>query len=136
MKERIYKIVIALVLLAGFLTIMSLIKLFAPDWVTWSLLGIILVYILYDVSKPDKKPKDKYYYYTYVISEYGRTSMGYGIQHSEVGEFDFKGYYGNEIYRTCNITMTQEISKEQYIALQEIINKPKTESEKKYDYDK
>lgn len=120
MKERIYKIIIALVLLVGFLTIMSLIKSFAPWWVTWSLLGLVLVYILYDVSKPDKKPKETYWYYSYIGARNGQIFAGYGVQRSNNEEFDFVGYmYGIPI---CHITMVKQISKEQYIKLSELIN--------------
>lgn len=53
MKERIKKIAIALVLLAGIICIGTLMSLFLPLWIRCCIWGATLVWLLWDGSEPE-----------------------------------------------------------------------------------
>lgn len=125
MKERIKNFMLALVVYVGILVIGFSAKILLPTWAFYSLLGVCLIWILYDVSKPDKK-KEHYWLFTYMDNVNGRISIGNGTQQTKEDEFDFclffskcpKGYILN----------IEEISKTQYDKLNDVINKRNTEA--------
>lgn len=120
MKERIKKIIIVLLIMAGIILIGTLMYVYLPSWVRYTVLGALFIWILYDVSKPEKKKTETYWYYSYVGSINGQTYAGYGTQLSKSDEFDFAGYLDK--LKGCHITMVKEISEKQYDKINELIN--------------
>lgn len=59
MKERIKKIFIALALLLGIGCIGALICAFLPLWLRCVIWGVMVVWLLYDISKPEKEDLHK-----------------------------------------------------------------------------
>lgn len=73
MKERIQKIIIALIFLLALSIVLVLMEYFLPSWVNYSLGGLLLAWWLYDVSKPEKKDV---HYWLYVIDYDEKISQG------------------------------------------------------------
>lgn len=125
MKERIRNFIIAVVILAGMLTVGTVAKLLLPSVIFYTIFGLIVLYVLYDCSKPEKKKTETYWYYSFIGFNNGRTLSGYGIQRSKSEEFDFVGYLFE--MRDCHITMVKEISREQYDKINGLIGTRKEE---------
>lgn len=121
MKERIQKIIIALIFLLGLSIVLVLMEYFLPSWVNYSLGGLLLVWWLYDVSKPEKKD-GHYWCYTFMSST-DKISLGYGVQLSKGTEFDFESFYKK--YPKYVLIMVKEVSKSQYEEMNDLINKNK-----------
>lgn len=120
MKERIKKIIIVLLIMAGIVLVGALMHAYLPIWARCTVWGIGLIWLLYDVSKPEKKKTETYWYYSYIGSNNGQTYTGYGTQLSKSDEFDFAGYLDK--LKDCHITMVKEISRKQYDKINELIN--------------
>lgn len=121
MKERIEKIVIAILLLLGLTASFALIKHYFPAWVYWSCWGAITAYALYLVSKPESKKS--YWYFTYVWKDEAKITIGYGLQERETEEFSFYTFYKD--YPESDIIMVERISERQYNMLSELIKSRK-----------
>lgn len=121
MKERIEKIVIAILLLLGLITSFDLIKYYLPSWVYWSCFAAVTAYVLYLMSKP--KDKKSYWCFTYVGRIEGKINIGYGLQERETEEFSFYTFYKD--YPESDIIMVERISERQYNMLSELIKSRK-----------
>lgn len=126
MKERIKKIIIVLLIMAGIVLVGALMHEFLPIWARCTVWGIGLIWLLYDVSKPEKKPKETYWYYSYITAKDNTFSIGNGVHKSAINGFNFA--YMQDIHKNDVIVMVQEIGKAQYDTLNEIINKEKEKS--------
>lgn len=121
MIERIEKIVIAILLLLGLTASFALIKHYFPAWAYWSCWGAITAYVLYLVSKPENKKS--YWYFTYVMKDEAKITIGYGLQEREKEEFSFYTFYKD--YPESDIIMVERISERQYNILSELIKSRK-----------
>lgn len=121
MKERIKKIIIVLLIMAGIVLVGALMHEFLPIWARCTVWGIGLIWLLYDVSKPEKKKTETYWYYIFK----GGDKSGFGVQYSTKTEFDFIAYYKE--YKDLTILNVYEISETQYKELLEYVNKRKEE---------
>lgn len=121
MKERIEKIVIAILLLLGLTTSFALIKHYFPAWAYWSCWGAITAYVLYLVSKPENKKS--YWYFTFIVKDEDKITIGYGLQEKETEEFGFYTFYKD--YPESDIIMVERISERQYNMLSELIKSRK-----------
>lgn len=121
MKERIEKIVIAILFLLGLTASFALIKHYFPSWAYWSCWGAITTYALYLVSKPESKKS--YWYFTYVWKDEAKITIGYGLQERETEEFSFYTFYKD--YPESDIIMVERISERQYNMLSELIKSRK-----------
>lgn len=70
MKERIEKIIIAILLLIGLTVVFALIKYYLPEWVYYICWGSFMAYALYLVSKPE------IHYWMYIIDYDDRVHQG------------------------------------------------------------
>lgn len=75
MKERIKKIIIVLLIMAGFILIGSLMYVYLPSWVRYTVLSALFIWILYDASKLEEK-KTHYWLYHSIIREEERITIG------------------------------------------------------------
>lgn len=91
MKERINKIVLALLVFGGLVLVVALIKSYLPELAYYTFAGLVFLWLLYDCSKSEKKTKETYWYYTYFEQKDGGISLGCGVQHSKASYFDL--YY-------------------------------------------
>lgn len=119
MKERIEKIIIAITIPAGIVCIGTLMNMFLPFWLNCVICGVIVAWLLYDVSKPEQ---ESYWFYTFLRDKI----YGSSIMKCKGEYFDFATYHKS--YKDENIIMVQRISKEQYERLDDMINN-KTEGE-------
>lgn len=129
MKERIKKIMFALTVFVGIITIGFSVKILLPTWAFYSLLGACFIWILYDVSKPEKK-KEHYWLFTYMDNVNGRISIGSGTQQTKEDEFDFCLFFSK--CPKAYVLNINEISKTQYDKLNDFINQPKKEEQKNH----
>lgn len=74
MKEQVKKIIIVLLVMAGVILIGSLMYVYLPSWVRYTVLGALFIWILYDVSKPEEK-KTHYWLYHSIIREEERITI-------------------------------------------------------------
>lgn len=75
MKQRIKKMVIILLVFAGVLFVGSLIVYYLPLWVYYTIVVLILLWLMYDGSKPEKVKKH-YWLYHSIILENGQITIG------------------------------------------------------------
>ena len=121
MKERNEKMVIAILLLVGLTVSFALIKHSLPAWAYWSCWGVITAYALYLASKPENKKG--YWYFTYVMKDEAKITIGYGLQERETEEFSFYTFYKD--YPESDIIMVERIIERQYNMLSELIKSRK-----------
>lgn len=126
MKERIKNIITILLVFGGLVLCAALIKYYLPSWVYYTFSGLFFSWIVWDSSKPEKKAKETYWYYTFVGYESSQI-YGYGIQISDIGEFDFVSFYSK--YPTYDLMMVKEISKRQHDELKELMDKSAKEEQ-------
>lgn len=74
MKERIKKVLIIIIVFLGIFTGISLIKAFCPEWLYISFFVITFIYMVYDLSKPEKK--EIHYFMYSIVKANGNTVMG------------------------------------------------------------
>lgn len=75
MKERIKKIIIVLLIMAGIVLIGTLMHAYLPIWARCIVWGMGLIWLLYDVSKPEKEQLH-YWLYHSIIREEERITIG------------------------------------------------------------
>ena len=120
--ERIKKIIIALVVLAGIVFIGSLMIAYFPIWVRYVILGLLLIWLLYDISKPEKK-QPHYWLYHSIIREKERITIG--VLKNDKPTFSLTG---NEFDINKSLIFSAvEIDKETFEIIDKAINKSKEE---------
>lgn len=108
MKERITNAAVALFVFAGIMTIGFSAKILLPTWAFYSILGVLLFWILYDVSKPEKKKK---HYWLYVI-QYDE-KVYHGVISTSEYTFKLPQNHVDRLHDMNNISVI-EISKETF----------------------
>ena len=74
MKERIKNVLIIIIVFLGIFTGIFLIKSFCPEWLYISCFVIAFIYMVYDLSKPEKK--EIHYFMYSIVKANGNTAMG------------------------------------------------------------
>lgn len=121
MKERIHKIVLTLLVFVGMVLIAALIKSYCPEWAYYTFAGLVLLWLLYDGSKPEKKKGKNYWVFTYIDSVNGKITIGNGTQQTEEDYFDFCLFFSNR--PSGYIININKINKAQYEKINDVIDK-------------
>lgn len=93
MKERITNFIIALLVFAGFVLVGNLMIIFLPLWLRCAIWVLMLIWLLWDVSKPNNKK----HYWLYHSIEKGEKEITIGVLENDkptfslsVHEFDIE----------------------------------------------
>lgn len=76
MKERIKNIITILLVFGGLVLCAALIDYYLPEWVYYTFLGLVLAWIVWDSSKPEKKEEKHYWMYHSILKENGKITIG------------------------------------------------------------
>lgn len=90
MKERIKNIVIILLVFGGLVLCAALIDYYLPKWMYYTFLGLILVWVVWDSSKPEEKQRKHYWLYHYVIRE--QEGITIGVLENDKTTFSLSGH--------------------------------------------
>lgn len=90
MKERIKNIVIILLVFGGLVLCDALIDYYLPKWMYYTFLGLILVWVVWDSSKPEEKQRKHYWLYHYVIR--GQEGITIGVLENDKTTFSLSGH--------------------------------------------
>lgn len=88
MKERIKNLIIALLVFAGFIFVGSLMIIFMPLWLRCAIWGLMLIWLLWDVSKPESKK----HYWLYHSIEKGEKEITIGVLENDKTTFSLSGH--------------------------------------------
>lgn len=121
MKERIKNIVVILLVFGGVVLCAALIDYYLPEWVYYTFLGLVLAWIVWDSSKPEKKKWKHYWVFTYIDSVNGKITIGNGTQQTQEDYFDFCLFFSK--CPAGYIINIDKINKAQYEKINDVIDK-------------
>lgn len=123
MKERIKNIVIILLVFGGLVLCAALIDYYLTEWVYYTFLGLVLAWIVWDSSKPEKKKGKHYWLYHSIIREKGQVTIG--VLENESPTFSLSGSEFD--IKKSLVFDAIEIDKETYEIIGKAINEAKEE---------